>query len=255
MTKVEICNATLYLGDCLDLLGHAAHADAIVTDPPYGIEGSWTPGGDGNSWGKFVDETGSIEAAKWDIRPAAAIRAILERECPKIIWGGQYFEGLPASGAWLVWDKIVRNFTSGHCELAWTNLGNPIRAFSYSHGQLANEDKEHPTQKPLPLMKWCLGFLKDSSTILDPFMGSGTTGVAAVQTGKRFIGIEVNPKYFEIACRRIEAAHLQPDLFVPIPELQQASLLDHHPDCEPSPHVFPDGSTAPQCHDDCQALR
>ena len=79
--------------------------------------------------------------------------------------------------------------------------------------ELANEgEKYHPTQKPLALMRWCLKWIK-GQTILDPFMGSGTTGVAAVQMGRKFIGIEREPKYFDIACRRIEEAYMQPRLF------------------------------------------
>jgi DNA modification methylase len=73
--------------------------------------------------------------------------------------------------------------------------------------------REHPTQKPLGVMQWCLGFLPDAVTILDPFMGSGTTGVAAIQLGRKFIGIELDPDYFDIACKRIEEAWKQPRLF------------------------------------------
>jgi site-specific DNA-methyltransferase (adenine-specific) len=150
---------------------------------------------------------------------------LFEVDCPQIIWGGQYL-GLAPSGSWLVWDKGVRDFTAGHCELAWTNLRKPIRAFNYAHGQLASEGKEHPTQKPLPLMQWCLGFLPDAETILDPFAGSGTTGVACVNLGRKFIGIEIEPRYFDIACRRIEEAYRQPRLFAePRPKLVQEAML------------------------------
>lgn len=183
---------------------------AIVTDPPYGIEGSWF-GGNTARWGKFRKD-GASEARQWDIRPTASMDLIKAIDCSKIIWGGQYF-ALPASGAWLVWDKIVRNFSTGVCELAWTNLGNPIRAFNYAHGELATEGKEHPTQKPLPLMQWCLGFLPDAETILDPFMGSGTTGVACANLGRKFIGIEICEQYFNVACERIKRAYAQPRLF------------------------------------------
>ena len=131
-----------------------------------------------------------------------------------IIWGGNYYD-LPARRGWLAWDKIVREFSSGHLELAWTTLDQPIRAFNYSHGQLATEGKEHPTQKPVPLMSWCIEQAKvpPGGTILDPYMGSGSTGVAAVQMRHPFIGIEIEPRYFDIACRRIEEAQRQGDLF------------------------------------------
>ena len=77
--------------------------------------------------------------------------------------------------------------------------------------------KEHPTQKPTAIMEWCLGFVPNAQTILNPFMGSGTTGVACARLGRRFIGIEIEPRYFDIACRRIEDAYKQADLFVDAP--------------------------------------
>jgi DNA modification methylase len=83
----------------------------------------------------------------------------------------------------------------------------------------------HPTQKPVALMQWCLGFLPDARTILDPFMGSGTTGVACVKLGRRFIGIEIDESYFEIACKRIRDAYAQPDMFIePAPKPVQTAL-------------------------------
>jgi site-specific DNA-methyltransferase (adenine-specific) len=204
----------LYLGDCVPMLdGMERYPDAVVTDPPYGIEGTWN-GGSSHGWGKF-----SKEAETWDQRPEWFADWIGGNPFQAIVWGGQYFP-LKPSGSWLVWDKLVREFTSGHCELAWTNLRKPIRAFNFSHGQLATEGKLHPTQKPLGLMKWCLNLIPDAKTILDPFMGSGTTGVAAVAMGRKFIGIEVDPIYFDIACRRIDLAARQGDMFVgasPIP--------------------------------------
>ena len=103
--------------------------------------------------------------------------------------------------------------------MAWCSFDANARIFR--HDPLARGDyreKHHPTMKPLALMQWCLGFLPDAQTILDPFMGSGTTGVAAVQMGRRFIGIEREPKYFEIACKRIEEAYLQGDMFIEQPK-------------------------------------
>jgi DNA modification methylase len=120
-----------------------------------------------------------------------------------IIWGGNYFP-LPPRRGWLIWDKIVREFSSGHCELAWTTLDQPTRAFSYANGQLATEGKLHPTQKPLPLMSWCLGFLPNSvGLIVDPFMGAGTTLRAAKDRGLRSIGVELDERYCEIAAKRL----------------------------------------------------
>jgi DNA modification methylase len=206
---------TIFLGDCREILPTLGRIDAIITDPPYGIEGTWE-GGRSHGWGKY-----SLEAKGWDARPTWLVDWLGPVDVPKVIWGGQYFQ-LPASGSWLVWDKLVRQFTSGHCELAWTNLGNPVRAFNFAHGQLASEGKHHPTQKPASLMRWCVDMLpKDVEVILDPFMGSGSTGVAAVRAGKRFIGIEIDERYYDIALRRIEDATRQPDLFVEPPRVAE----------------------------------
>lgn len=219
-TRIEmIGDCTLYLGDCRDILPTLGKIDAIVTDPPYGIEGTWD-GGD-RQWGKFKGQ-----AKAWDIRPDWFCDWLVGAGVPAIVWGGQYF-ALPPSGSWLVWDKIVREFTSGHCEMAWTNLGKPVRAFNFSHGALATEGKLHPTQKPLPLMQWCIGHLPDARTVLDPFMGSGTTGVACVNLGRAFIGIEREASYFDIACRRIADAYRQPRLFdEPPPKAVQTKMFD-----------------------------
>jgi site-specific DNA-methyltransferase (adenine-specific) len=141
----------------------------------------------------------------WDAEPAVGIPEMVAAFPWAIVWGGHLY-GLPPARGWLVWDKIVRKFTSGHCELAWTNLDQPVRAFNCSHGQLANEGKVHPTQKPLALMKWCLSFLPEGVTVFDPYMGSGTTGVAAAQLGFDFIGAEIDEGYHAIARRRIDAA-------------------------------------------------
>ena len=124
---------------------------------------------------------------------------------------------LPPQGKWLWWDKCQTMPTYGDGELAWTNLnGVAPKKFVYSNNGLMAKEKgrEHPTQKPVQLMKWCLGFLPDAQTILDPYCGSGSTGVAAVQMGRDFIGIERDERYFDIAVRRIEQAQLQTDLFI-----------------------------------------
>jgi site-specific DNA-methyltransferase (adenine-specific) len=110
---------------------------------------------------------------------------------------------LPTQRGWLVWNKIIRNFSSGVCELAWTNLDIAVDAFDYSHGQLANEGKVHPTQKPLPLMSWCIKKSSTSGVVVDPFMGSGTTLRAAKDRGLEAIGIEIEEKYCEIAAKRL----------------------------------------------------
>lgn len=204
MEPVIIGNARLILGDCRDILPTLGKVDAVVTDPPYGI------GMDGGKIGKAV-----YEKLDWDSE-AADVDPILNLERPSIIWGGNYF-GLPASAKWLVWDKRNDQTTFADCELAWTNLSGAVRQFRWMWSgpyQQEREERWHPTAKPLRLMKWCLGFVSDAQTILDPFMGSGTTGVAAVQMGRQFIGIEREERYFEIACKRIEDAQRQGDMFI-----------------------------------------
>lgn len=131
-----------------------------------------------------------------------------------IIWGGNYFADiLPPSKGWLYWDKLMGgDFADG--ELAWTSLDRSLRKFV-----LCNKmgGKVHPTQKPVALMEWCLGFLPNADTILDPFAGSGSTGVACVNMGRRFIGIERDPDYFQIMVKRIDEAMRQPRLELPEP--------------------------------------
>ncbi|MBS0238121.1 MAG: site-specific DNA-methyltransferase [Proteobacteria bacterium] len=208
--KRVIGNATLYLGDCRDILPTLDKVDAVVTDPPYGIgkDGqSKTSGGHGGR--KAYDFKG------WDAeRPDPSIfKAMLSLAPIAAIWGGNYFADLlPPTGKWLVWDKGQRiNQSDG--ELAWTSLPGAVRICTMNRVELMLDGAKHPTQKPVKLMSWTLMQIGEASTILDPFMGSGTTGVAAVQMGREFIGVERDPEYFEIACERIEAAQMQVSMF------------------------------------------
>jgi len=140
----------------------------------------------------------------------------------QIIWGGNYFADLlPPRMGWLVWDKMQRDFSLADFELAWTSRQVAGRAISYSRPQALRDGRHHPTQKPIEVMAWCLGFLPDAETILDPFMGSGTTGVACVQLGRKFIGIELDPTYFDIACKRIENELRRPRLDLGEPPAKQ----------------------------------
>lgn len=234
--KVEtIGNATLYLGNCRKLLPTIGAVDAVVTDPPYGLGNLWQGGGGkGRSSWAFDPQ----EARAWDAEAPDWLPDIIG-STPAIVWGGNYFR-LPLTRGWLVWDKGIPNFTTGHSELAWTNLDMPIRNFRLCPNVMTptgrDGGKEHPTQKPTEIMEWCLGFVPNARTILDPFMGSGTTGVACARLGRRFIGIEIEPRYFDIACRRIENAYKQADLFVeqPIPEdPAEARLRDLFAEPEP----------------------
>jgi len=199
----NIGDCRLILGDCLDILPTLGKVDAVVTDPPYGI------GMDGGKVGRA-----EYDKMEWDSKPAN-VGFILEREWPAIIWGGNYFV-LPPESKWLVWDKRNDQTTFADCEMAWTNLGGAVRQFRWMWSgpyQQKREERFHPTQKPLALMEWCISHIPNAQTILDPFMGSGTTGVACARMGRSFIGVEREPTYFDIACRRIEAAYKQGDMF------------------------------------------
>lgn len=209
---VVVGAATLYQGDCLEVLPKLTGVDALVTDPPYGLAERWQGGGGGKRSKWRFDPS---EARAWDHSIAEqelALACTIAPEC--VVWGGNYYP-LPPSRCWLVWDKKQNDrWTTGQCELAWTNLDRTVRAFRMAQCEQANEGpKSHPTQKPIALMAWTLKWVPSAHTILDPFMGSGTTGVAAVQAGRKFIGIERDPRYFDIACQRIEDAQRQGDLF------------------------------------------
>ena len=221
--EVTIGDCSLILGDCLEVMPTLGRVDAVVTDPPYGIGGSWQ-GGASNGWGKF-----ERKRPEWDQRPEWLPEWANALTVPAIIWGGNYFPGLRVSDGWLIWDKGMSDFSSGVAELAWTSLRQPIkRAFVPSTTMTpsgVDGPKLHRTQKPVALMEWCLGFLPDAKTILDPFMGSGTTLVACAKMGRKGIGIELDPDYFEIACKRVRDAYAQPDLFIAPPEKPVQEVL------------------------------
>jgi DNA modification methylase len=213
MNKTIIGNATLYLGDCMDILPTLDKVDAVITDPPYGI----------NENSKKVASRGKLASPKdygdfdWDKAPPpdALIELIRTKGQHQAFFGGNYFT-LPPTSCWLVWDKLNGSNDFADCELAWTNWPKAVRRLQWRwNGMIrqGNEERYHPTQKPLEVMKWVIELCPKSDTILDPFMGSGTTGVAAVQMGRKFIGIEREPKYFEIACKRIEDAQRTFDMF------------------------------------------
>jgi site-specific DNA-methyltransferase (adenine-specific) len=194
---------TIYHGDCREILPFLRRVDAVVTDPPYGLGDLLHRPGPGE-WSKLW-ESGAPE---WDREALSIVASLPSIADDAIIWGGNYFPLPPARG-WLVWDKIVREFSSGHAELAWTTLDQPVRAFNFANGQLASEGKLHPTQKPITLMRWCIGFLPvTAKLILDPFMGSGTTLRAAKDLGKRAIGIELDQRYCDIAIERCAQGNL-----------------------------------------------
>lgn len=218
---VIIGRATLYCGDCRDVLPTLPKVDAVVTDPPYGIGADATMHKQsGTQYGNAAAAKRHYAATDWDNEPidAETIARIVEKARFSVIFGGNYYL-LPPTSCWLVWDKENGDNNFADCELAWTNIPKAVRRIRHMwNGMLRKGQEErhgHPTQKPIEVMKWAIGHVPlPAETILDPFMGSGTTGVAAVQMGRSFIGIEREPKYFDIACKRIEDAQRQGDFFV-----------------------------------------
>ena len=208
---VQIGNATLYQGDCLEILPTLDKVDAVVTDPPYGI-----------NWKPRINHTGEdhlwVDDKEFDPAEFLSIGDY------HLFWGAQYFsDKLPISEAWATWVKrpIDTDFSNDNrtfatTELAWSDWGKArFKCQVWDGGKRAGKAENrtfcHPSQKPVEVMEWCLP--KDSETILDPFMGSGTTGVACMNLGRKFIGIEIERKYFDIACERIENAQRQKRLF------------------------------------------
>lgn len=216
---VTIGNATLYLGDCREM---ALQADVLITDPPYGIGMPWkgvdhstrkSAGLKGRlrsdrqpDWDDITGDDVAFDPSPWIGFPEA------------IIWGANNYTGLPGARGWLIWDKRRDTTPDNHgdAELAWTNLDRVIRVHRQvwrgmvreGSENVTNGPKHHPTQKPIELMRWCVS-LTTGTTVLDPFMGSGSTGVAAVEQGRKFIGVEIEKNYFDIACERIEDVQRQ----------------------------------------------
>lgn len=173
--------------------------DLVLTDPPYGM---------GMGSGMFGNGVRKLHLGEndWNDTPPD-LKPIISLGVPCVIWGGNYFP-LPVSRGWFVWDKGTGENHFSDAELAWTNRDAVLKLIRHSWvGANAKErmdaDRFHPTQKPIPVMTWCLGFFPDAQTILDPFMGSGTTLVAAKLLGRRAIGIEIEEKYCEIAVQRL----------------------------------------------------
>jgi DNA modification methylase len=227
--EVQIGDCRLILGDCREVLPTLPKHDLLLTDPPYGIGrdcGASIGGLDGS--GRYVRKPKQYEGGWDNERPSAeTFSSIVSAGRVSIIWGGNYFADiLPQGGRWFFWDKKNNMPTFSDGEMAWTNIpGVSVKKFCF-YNQCVDDSREHPTQKPVELMAWCIAFSAASKTILDPFMGSGTTGVACVQLGRKFTGIERERKYFDIACERIDNAYRQAPLLpiLPVKQIQEALI-------------------------------
>jgi DNA modification methylase len=201
-------SVTIYHGDCRELLPHV-EADAVVTDPPYGIGADRTQANRaGLQGGKALAPSRDYgELTHWDQVPpsSAEVEALLQVGRYHVLFGGNYFD-LPPSRGWLVWDKETGSNRYADAELVWTDLDMAVRLVRFQWKGMLQAQKEprfHPTQKPMPVMTWALGFLPDDAkTVVDPYMGSGTTLKAAKGLGLRAIGIDREERYCEIAARR-----------------------------------------------------
>mgnify|MGYP000057587902 CR=1 FL=1 len=207
---VIIGNATLYLGDCRDILPTLPKVDAVITDPPFGV-------------GNFVQVTGHKRGrgdhrgkeVMWnELGPPPEVFAMLrEKSKHRIIWGANFFNCFEEKGGAIIWDKAqsMPNFSKADIascthfqkteivRIPWTN-------FTVTH----RAETDHPCERPVELYEWCIRYLPGlTRSVMDPYLGSGSCGVAAFRQGCKFIGIEREPKYFDIACRRIEDAQRQ----------------------------------------------
>lgn len=204
MGRIEVIgNATLYLGDCREILPTLGKVDAVITDPPYGIGES---GGKARTRGR---KEVNHERLEWDNEtpPQEVFDWILWNSKDQAIFGANYFtdRNLPPRMGWVYWDKCMGgDFSDG--ELIFTSRQKALKAIRIPQNSV---DREHPTQKPVAIVEAVVGLFPEARSILDPFMGSGTTGVACMNLGRSFIGIEREPKYFDIACRRIDDAQRQ----------------------------------------------
>lgn len=228
MTEI-IGDCTIHLGDAAELLPSIV-ADAVVTDPPYGIlnlQGETlairkSPRSTGS--GKLKNRLINTADFSWDSCPPSkeVIDQLLKIGKAQIIWGGNYFP-LPPTRCVLVWDKMQPWENFSQVEIAWTSLDSPAQIFRWDKSRI---DKQHPTQKPTELMSWCLKYVPDAETIFDPYMGSGTTAVSCVKAGRKFIGCEIEPKYFDIARKRIERVMGADSLFDPNNEPTNTTLFE-----------------------------
>lgn len=181
-------------GDCLEVMKQFPdkYFDLCLTDPPYGIGISANPFRQ-----KFVK-------SDWDSNTPSkeVFEEIMRISKEQIIWGGNYFSNiLPPSKCFYVWDKVQpQDFSSAMCELAWVSKNSPAKMFRF---RVTEYEKFHPTQKPLQLIEWCLEFFPEAKTVIDPFLGSGTTAIACQNLKRNWIGIEISPEYCEVARNRL----------------------------------------------------
>src|SRR6266571_4458715 len=198
----EEAGIAIYHGDCRQIMPELGEFDLLLTDPPYGIGYAANPiCGKGRS--KSLHE-----AKAWDDSPIDELHSLVDSIAPTlIIWGGNYYS-LPPSRGWLTWFKPDAPPSMAHFEMAWTNMDRNSRQISQSIAATNAERVGHPSQKPLAVIKWCISQVPDAHSVIDPFMGSGTTLVAAKDMGLIASGIELEEAYCEIAANRLRQSVL-----------------------------------------------
>jgi DNA modification methylase len=202
---------TLYLGDCRNVIGRVK-ADAVITDPPYGISFAAQPTTGGRKRGQ--------KRETWDDKTPADVVLGLPGMSPIcVVWGGNYY-ALPCTRGWLMWRKPDAPPSMAHGELAWTNLDQNLKVIDWSIAATNPERVGHPTQKPVRVMGWTMeqAGVPEGATVFDPFMGSGSTAIACIRTGRRFVGIELDPSHYATAVERIRQELAQGMLFPPAPQ-------------------------------------
>lgn len=232
--RVTIGDAELWCGDCREIAPTLNGFDAVITDPPYGQSykvDTFYKGGSRQH--AVIQRNGKTLNVMPNVYPS--IKGDDEPFDPSywlsyaptvLLWGAHKFADRLPPGGWLVWDKVptgkVRS--QGDGEAAWINRDQPLRIFRLlwdglcvgagaRHEVTAGQKRYHPAQKPELLMAWCIQQAGTPANIIDPYMGAGSTGVAAVSLGRRFTGIESERRYFDIACERVAAKASQRHLF------------------------------------------
>ena len=214
---IEIGQHRLLCGDSTDseqlrILMKGEKPELLLTDPPYGIDYGGMLKGKGDGKGG-ADKNGwkSYDAPDWDkSKPESGV---LQYLCTitnnQIIWGGNYFtDDLPPTMGWLIWDKGQRGFSLADGEMAWTSFNNALRIKEYARALANREEKNHPTQKPVEIIKWCLEYAdrhskEEIKLVLDPYLGSGTTLATMHQLNRKCYGMELDPKYCQVIVDRM----------------------------------------------------
>lgn len=215
---VTIGNAVLWHGDCREVLPELSPTTAIVSDPPYGVGYNRGPGGKGihtrpgggRNLGPIIGDDKPFDPAH------------LLHFDPVILFGADHYAQRLPRGRWLAWDKLGGKDSwdsFSDVEFVWVNKPGAARIFRLmwkglcqGAGKDKNVRRTHPTQKPVALMEWCIVQAGRPAVVCDPYMGTGATGVAAMNLGLSFVGIEIHRPYFDIACERIETAQRQSNL-------------------------------------------